>query len=91
MTSATADLPYYQTPYRNVWRQGGRQLVVANGAYAVVENPESTRNSDKTPRLIKWAGQSLPFTSGSSTSRLGPFRYSGWVPLAVGKTTRSSH
>ena len=85
MTSATADLPYYQTPYRNVWRQGGRQLVVANGAYAVVENPESTRNSDKTPRLIKWAGQSLPFTSGSSTSRLGPFRYSGWVPLAVGR------
>ena len=89
LTTATADLPYYQTPYRNVWGQGNRQLVVANGAYAIVENPEDTnihsKNSNLTPRHLRYSGQHLPFTSGSSTSRVDPFRYSGWKPLAAGR------
>lgn len=83
LTSATADLPYYQKPYVNRWRQGNRQLVVANGAYAVVDDPESTNSSYKRPRLLKYIGRNIPFTSGSSTSRLDPLP--GWVPMAVGR------
>ena len=84
-TTTTLNLPYYQTPidkkapnFRTT-----RQLVVAEGAYALVEDPSSVLDSDKEPILIKYNNRTIPFSNTSHNNPLGD-----WKIIAAGEKQR---